>query len=82
MHAALYAGLMLLAAFSLRTYVPSWKFIVLLVLVALMHEGLQVLTARRGFTGAEIFDLVIDFCGGLVGFAVTGGLRRWAKGRP
>lgn len=42
----------------------------LILLVGLLHEGMQLLTRGRAFGGPELFDLVVDLFGGLVGWLI------------
>jgi VanZ family protein len=73
MHAALFAGLviLLLSAFDLKPGRRAIKSAILAVLiVAALQEGLQALS--QGFLplNAALYDLCVDFLGGALGYGI------------
>lgn len=74
-HTALFAGLVLLLAFTLRLKRNLWSFLFLVIVVAafgLGQEGLQLVAKGRSFGWPEMFDLVVDMLGGLLGWLLWG----------
>lgn len=73
MHALQYAGLVLLIAWAFELKNASKHFIIVLAIVlgaGLMQEVLQTLLQGRFITWAEVFDLGVDVCGGLLGWGL------------
>ncbi|MDH5505806.1 MAG: VanZ family protein [Anaerolineae bacterium] len=79
MHAALFAGLVIILAlvFEVALNAKTASLLLLAVLlVGVLQEYFQTASAGRPFGGPEIFDLKIDLWGGLLGLGMLWALER------
>lgn len=80
-HAFLYSVLALLLVLWIQPFTGSsyLKIMGWILLVGLLHEGIQVMLAGAwpGWA-AELFDLAVDLCGGALGLALLVFFRRRA----
>ena len=85
-HTALFAGLVLLLAYTLRlprSWISVFFLLTVVIGVGMGQEALQLIAKHRAPGWAEVFDLGVDMFGGLLGLIMWGMLTqiRWVRVR-
>jgi hypothetical protein len=79
MHAALYAGLAILSLLVFNLPLDHRTVLLVLgivLLVGVIQEGMQLLSAVQIVSWNSIFDLGVDLIGGMIGLGVVWGIRK------
>lgn len=72
-HTGLYAGFIILVAYALKLELTVTNIFLLLTVVltlGLGQEGLQLIVKQRSFGGPEVFDMLVDLFGGMLGILI------------